>query len=80
MLFRGNLEHGWYRLAMFVDSVTNHLCDMLINENDGNVVAVGETLERFLDLRQRRVLIYRLQKQFTFTMSVHKYKVCAMTR
>lgn len=43
MLFWGNLQHGRDGLHVGIYSMTNHLCDELVDEDDANVTASQET-------------------------------------
>lgn len=43
MLFWRNLQHGWDGLHVGIYSMTNHLCDELVDEDDANVTASQET-------------------------------------
>lgn len=59
MLLTGNLQNGRNRLVVILQNMTNIVGDVLINENDSNVVPLGEGLEGVFDGLRFRVLFYR---------------------
>lgn len=42
MLFGWDLQHGWDRLHVGVDGVTDHLCDELVDQDDADVITSQE--------------------------------------
>jgi hypothetical protein len=57
MFFAGDLKNGGDGAGVIFQNMSNVVCDVLVDKNNTDVVALGKIIEGILDLNQLCVLL-----------------------